>query len=188
VAEIRNGNLLGELNATTLETERLKSILKPSETISQEDERSDNDLADDIKRVRVENSKKKRKLADRKSPKQIVQNVTTGSTAATHMQPKRIYKPPPVMITGVTNHEEPTSLLNHAIGNENYQTKLLNNGINEINVSSDHAYRHLTQIFKDNKISWHSYQNKKHTDIRVMIIFFFNLNQQSEFTFYKLMV
>jgi hypothetical protein len=59
------------------------------------------------------------------------------------------------MITGVTNHEELISLLNHAIGNENHQTKLLNNGINKINVSSDHAYRHLTQILKDNKISWH---------------------------------
>jgi hypothetical protein len=67
-----------------------------------------------------------------------MQNVTTASTAATHMQPKRTYKPPPI-ITGVTNHEELTSLLSHAIGNENYQTKLLNNGINKINVSSDHA-------------------------------------------------
>jgi hypothetical protein len=46
---------------------RLKSIIQPSETISQEDEISDNDLADDTKWVRVENSKKKRKLADRKS-------------------------------------------------------------------------------------------------------------------------
>jgi hypothetical protein len=152
-----NQNLREELNIMKLDIERL-SILKPSETISQEDEISDNDLADDTKWVRVENNKKKRKVADRKSPKQTMQNVTTASTAAAHMQPKQTYKPPPIMITGVTNHVELTSLLNHAIGNENYQTRLLNNGINKINVSSDHAYRHLTPILKDNKISWHSYE------------------------------
>jgi hypothetical protein len=36
-------------------------------------------------------------------------------------------------------------------------------------VSSDRAYRHLTQILKDNKISWHSYENKRDRDIRAMI-------------------
>jgi hypothetical protein len=144
-----NQNLREELNVMKLEIERLKSILKPSETISQEEEISDNDLANDTKWVRVENSKKKRELADRNSLKQTMQNVTIVSTAATHMQPKQTYKPPPITITGVTNHEQLTSLLNHAIGNENYQTKLLNNGINKINVSSDHAYRHLTQMEYD---------------------------------------
>jgi hypothetical protein len=71
-----------------LEIERLKSIPKPSETISQEVEISDNDLDDDTKWVRAQNNKKERKLADRKSPKQTMHNVTTASTAATHMQPK----------------------------------------------------------------------------------------------------
>jgi hypothetical protein len=47
-----------------LEIERLKLILQSSETISQEDEIRDDDLADDTKWVRVENSKKKRKLVD----------------------------------------------------------------------------------------------------------------------------
>jgi hypothetical protein len=84
-----NQNLQEELNVMKLEIERLKSILKPSETISQEDEISDNDLAEDMKWVQAENSKKKRKLADRKSLKQTMQNVTTVSTAATHMQPKQ---------------------------------------------------------------------------------------------------
>jgi hypothetical protein len=98
-----------------------------------------------------------------------MQNVTTASTAATHMEPKQTYKPTPIMITGVTNHEELTSLLSHAIGTENYQTKLLNNGTNKINVSSDHEYRHLTQILKDNKIPWNSYENRRERDIGVMI-------------------
>jgi hypothetical protein len=49
-----------------LEIERLKSILQRSETILQEEEISDNDLLDDTKWVPVENSKNKKKLADRK--------------------------------------------------------------------------------------------------------------------------
>jgi uncharacterized protein (DUF2249 family) len=71
------------------------------------------------------------------------------------------------MITGITNHEEMNSTLKHAIGAENY--KVLNNGIIKISVTSDHDYRHLTKILKDNKISWHSYENKRDRDIRVMI-------------------
>jgi hypothetical protein len=35
------------------------------------------------------------------------------------------YKPSPIMLTGVTNHEELTSLLSHEISNENYLTKCL---------------------------------------------------------------
>jgi hypothetical protein len=66
-----NQNLREELNVMKLEIERLKSILKPSETISQEDEISDNDLADDTKWVRVENNKNKKKLDDRKSPSKL---------------------------------------------------------------------------------------------------------------------
>jgi hypothetical protein len=53
-----NQNLREELNTMKLELERLKSILKLNEAISQEDEISDNDLTDDTKWVRVENSKK----------------------------------------------------------------------------------------------------------------------------------
>jgi DNA repair ATPase RecN len=54
-----NQNLREELNVITFKIERLKSILKPSEAISLEEEISDNDLANDTKWVRVENNKKK---------------------------------------------------------------------------------------------------------------------------------
>jgi hypothetical protein len=33
------------------------------------------------------------------------------------------------MITGVENHEDLTSIIKHAIGDEHYQTKLMNNHI-----------------------------------------------------------
>jgi hypothetical protein len=39
------------------------------------------------------------------------------------------------MTTGVENHENLTSIIKQAIGNENYQTKLMNNGITKVNIS-----------------------------------------------------
>jgi hypothetical protein len=53
------------------------------------------------------------------------------------------------MITGVENHENLTSIIKQAIGDENYQTKLMNNGITKTNVSSDYAYRILTNFLKE---------------------------------------
>jgi hypothetical protein len=64
------------------------------------------------------------------------------------------------MITGVENHENLTSVIKQAIGDENYQIKLMNNGITKVNVSSDYAYRILTNSLKANHIPWFSYENK----------------------------
>jgi hypothetical protein len=45
------------------------------------------------------------------------------------------------MITGVGNHENLTLIIKQATDDEHYQTKLKNNGITRVNVSSDYAYR-----------------------------------------------
>jgi hypothetical protein len=73
------------------------------------------------------------------------------------------------MITGVENRENLTSIIKQAIGDENYQTKLMNNGITKENVSSDYAYRMLTNSLKANHIPWFLYENKQNRDIKVMI-------------------
>jgi hypothetical protein len=164
-----NRSLQEQIKVMQLELQQLKLNLNTRETIPQEHEIKDDDLHADTQWVRVENSKKKRKLEETKTPKQTIQNASQARTASTHTQPKQTHKPPPIMITGVISHEEMTSFMNHAIGEENYQTKLLNNGVNKINVSSEHAYRVLTQTLKDNKILWHTYENKNDRDIRVMI-------------------
>jgi hypothetical protein len=41
------------------------------------------------------------------------------------------------MITGVEHHENLTLIIKQAIDDENYQTKLMNNDITKVNVSSD---------------------------------------------------
>jgi hypothetical protein len=73
------------------------------------------------------------------------------------------------MITGVENHENLTTIIKQAIGDEHYQTKLMNNGITKVNVSSDYAYRILTNSLKADHLPWFFYQNKQNRDIKVMI-------------------
>lgn len=133
------------------------------ETISDEDE----DLAADTKWVRVKNSRKKRKFTEINSPEQTKQ-INKVSSEITTKQPKQ-YKPPPIMINNVNNLSEMTGLLKQIIGNEPFQTKLLNNGVNKINVSSEHAYRAVTSELKKQNVSWYSYENKQNRNIKVMI-------------------
>jgi hypothetical protein len=73
------------------------------------------------------------------------------------------------MITGIENHEDFTSITKHAMGDEHYQTKLMNNGITKVNVSRDYTYRILTKSLKTNNIHWFSYEYKQKKDINVMI-------------------
>jgi hypothetical protein len=73
------------------------------------------------------------------------------------------------MITGFENRENLTSIIKQAIGDENYQTKLMNNGITKVSVSSDYAYRISTNSLKANHIPLFSYEIKQNRDIKVMI-------------------
>jgi hypothetical protein len=70
------------------------------------------------------------------------------------------------MITGIENHEDLIPITKQAIGDE---TKLMNNDITKVNVSSDYTYKILTNSLKTNHIPWFSYENKQNRDIKVMI-------------------
>jgi hypothetical protein len=50
--------------------------------------------------------------------------------------------------------------MKQAIDDEHYQTKLMNKGITEVNVSSDDTYKILTNSLKTYNIFWFSYENK----------------------------
>jgi hypothetical protein len=73
------------------------------------------------------------------------------------------------MITGVENHEDMTSIIEQAIDDEHYQNKLMYNGITEVNISSDYAYRILASSLKTNNTPWFSYENKQNRVIKIMI-------------------
>jgi uncharacterized protein YaiL (DUF2058 family) len=109
--------------------------------------------------VRVQNSRKKSKFTEVKSPEQSTEHKDKASSSASQSQTKELNKPPPIMITGGENHENLTSNIKQAIGDENYQNKLMNNCMTKVNVSSDYAYRILTNSLKANRIPWFSYEN-----------------------------
>jgi hypothetical protein len=112
---------------------------------------------------------KKKKFAEVKSPEKSTEHKDKASSSASQSQTKESNKPQPIMITGVENRENLTSIIKQAIGDEHYQTKLMNNGITKVNVSSDYAYRILTNSPKNNHILWFSYENKHNRDTKVMI-------------------
>lgn len=161
-----------QIKVMNLEIERLELNQKPRKTISQEVEViEDEELAEDTKWIRdkVKNNKKKRKLADIKSPRQVKQAVDKTDTAAPIVHTKQTYKPPPIMVTGVKNLNDLTDLFKKLIGEEHFQTKLMNNGVNKINVTTESAYRIVTSELKKQNVSWYSYENKQTRDIKVMI-------------------
>jgi hypothetical protein len=67
-------------------------------------------------------------LADIKSPEQSTENKDKASSTASHSETRQPNELQLIMITGVENHEDLTSI----IGEECYQTKLTNNGITKI--------------------------------------------------------
>jgi RNase P subunit RPR2 len=73
------------------------------------------------------------------------------------------------MITGIENNEDLTSIIKQVIGDEHCQTKLMNNGITKVKVSSNYSYRIITNCLKTNHIPWFSYEKKQNRDIKVMI-------------------
>jgi hypothetical protein len=156
-----------QLKVMKLEIENLKLNRKPNEITSLEEIDDDGDLAEDTKWVRVENSRKKRKFAEVKSPEQSTEHKDKASSSASQSQTKGPNKPPRIMITGVENHENLISIIKQAIADENYQTKLMNIGKTKMNISSDYAYRILTNSLKANHIPWFSYENKQNRDIKV---------------------
>lgn len=163
--------LRGQVNSMKSEIEKLNSYQKVDDTMSHgvPEELSEDDLAEDTRWIRVKNIKKKRKIAETKSPKPSVRSVKKQSNVASQLQSKPTYKPPPIIVTGVRNQEELYAVLDQIVGNEHFQTKLMKNDTVKINVSSEDAYRNLTTELKKLNISWHSYENKQNRDIRVMI-------------------
>jgi hypothetical protein len=63
-----------------------------------------------------------------------LQKVKIKPTLLLHIHKKQPSKPPPIMITGLQNHKELTSITKQAIGDEYCQTKLMNIGITKVNV------------------------------------------------------
>lgn len=171
--QITINSLHDQLRSIKLEIDKLKSNQIPIETFSQDEsfEPNDTELADDTEWVRIQNSKKKRKRCENKSSTQSATNTnkTYKLISQTETKPKITCKPPPIMVTSLNNIEELTSHITEVIGDEDYQTILMNNNTLKVNVTSENAYRVVTKALKSKNVSWYSFENKQNRDIRVMI-------------------
>jgi hypothetical protein len=89
----------------------------------------------------------KMKLVDVKSPEQSTENKAKASSTASQFTNQTAKSVAP-MITGIENQEDFTSIMKQAIGDEHYQTKLMNDAISKVYVSRDYTYRILTNSLK----------------------------------------
>jgi hypothetical protein len=80
---------------------------------------------------------------------------------------KKTLLPPPVIVEGPKSYDELYDTLFFNMPGA-FQIKLMNNNNLKINVSSEHYYRILTKLLKDDRVQWHSYENKHSRSIRVI--------------------
>lgn len=113
----------------------------------------------------VLNMNKKRKL--KHSPEKIKATTTRENNKSTPAKTTKLVKPPPVIISNLTNYTQVNSYLSEA--NINYKASVLNNNQLKVNVESENQHRDLTKLLNHKKIEWHSYENKQNRPIRVIV-------------------
>lgn len=82
---------------------------------------------------------------------------------------KKITKPPPIYIYGVTNYVEMVAQLRNCLEDEQYTTTSLANNTIKINCTIADNYRKLIRYLKEQNIIHHSYQLKEDRAYRVVI-------------------
>lgn len=79
----------------------------------------------------------------------------------------KISKPPPVILSNIDEFNPIKKILEEK--NIKYEIKMLNNKQLKINVETESEYRSLTKAINETKFEWHTYENKLHRPIKVMI-------------------
>lgn len=77
-------------------------------------------------------------------------------------------QPPPINISGILTYAELKNVLDKA-NLTNYKVIALNNNIWKINTADPDGYRSLSSTLNDEKIQWHTYENKNNRPNKVMV-------------------
>lgn len=81
---------------------------------------------------------------------------------------EKTHRPPPIMVTEVKNCKELNNNIRQ-VTKSDFTIKLLNNGVNKINVTNADDYRAVTKMLNNSNISWYSFENKQSRPIRIII-------------------
>lgn len=76
-------------------------------------------------------------------------------------------RPPPVVVSGITDFSQLNNLIKQKTKSE-YSMKIINKNIYKINAHDSNDYREITKALNDEKIAWHTYEDKQNRPIRVI--------------------
>lgn len=151
---------------------------KKREVIEDDYFTDDEQLAADTAWIRVKNKKKnwgertaKRartevSSSDSSTPaKEKVVEATNQSKTTT----KKIPPPPPIMVSEVNNLNQLNAEFKKEKMTENISIKKLKDKCFKISTVNENEYRTATKVLEENKILWHTYENKQVRPIRVMV-------------------
>lgn len=108
------------------------------------------------------NPKPSPEMVTQSHPVQMIQNNVENQTA------KKVLQPPPVMVTVNIKFNDLNSLIKKTVKND-FTVKVMNNNTYKINTFASDDYREITKIFNENKMLWHTYEDKQNRPIRVLV-------------------
>lgn len=83
---------------------------------------------------------------------------------------KKTQKPPPVIISNLTNDINATGMLAELkIQNINFNATMLNNNQMKVNATTPDDYRTMVKTIKKTELEWHTYESKQTRPIRVVL-------------------
>lgn len=97
----------------------------------------------------------------------IIQN-TNQQRHQNHVQNSLQKQPPPINISGVSTYAELKEVIVKA-NLKNYKVIALNNNIWKVNTANPDDYRLLSSTLNEEKIQWHTYENKINRPNKVMV-------------------
>ena len=125
------------------------------------------ELSKETEWIRVKNTHKKRKAST--SPCEAVLPSTSSINKPYTQQNNHIVKrkPPPVIISKINNYEK---LMDRLSNDEiEFQATMMAGEKVKLNTNDEKGYRKLTQVVKDMKVEWYSFENKQSRPIKVVV-------------------
>lgn len=122
------------------------------------------ELAKETEWIRVKHSTKNRKM----NPSPEV-SAAKSLQPAIQTQPARNKIPPPIVVENIDSYESLYAALTSEIVVDRYQIKLIKEDSAKINTKDADSYRSTIKILKENKYSFHTYENKQTRPIRIMM-------------------
>ena len=154
-----------QLLSLTKTVEELKTKVALETKFSEPDDSEEERIVNEETEWLVQKAKsKKRKMM---SPVKISDNSPINKTDERKSTDTKARRPPPMVVSKVTEYPSLIGKLNAS--QKKYTTKMINDSQVKINTENAEDYREISKILNENKLKWHTYENKQTRPIRVVV-------------------